>query len=78
MADQPTEKNDTIAAQLGNMNIDGLAGVDILVIDYHALTRNIAYSNGNKYSDGRLNSLTFGNFERWNILGGIGNTFAKI
>lgn len=39
------------------------------------MTRNIAYSNGNKYSDGRLNSLTFGNFERWNILGGIGDDY---
>ena len=31
MADQPTEKNDTIAAQLGNMNIDGLAEVVMII-----------------------------------------------
>ena len=75
MATQPTEKNDIIEAQLGTMIIDGLTGIDLLVIDYHTLTRNISYSGDNKYSDGRLNSLTFYNFERWNILGGNGEDY---
>ncbi len=33
MATQPTEKNDIIEAQLGTMIIDGLTGIDLLVID---------------------------------------------
>jgi Ca2+-binding RTX toxin-like protein len=72
MANLPTEQNDSLNVGLGVNTIDGLGGVDILTIDYSTLGRNINEYYHN-YSDGRLNSITYWNIERWNIFGGFGD-----
>ncbi len=72
MANQPSELNDTLSAGLGINTIDGLGGVDTLTIDYSTLTRNIS-EYYHKFSDNRLNSITYWNIEKWNITGGFGD-----
>ena len=72
MANQPTEQNDTLIAGLGIKTIDGLGGVDTLIIDYSTLTGNINEYSHN-FSDGRFNSITWWNIEKWKILGGSGD-----
>lgn len=72
MANQPTEQSDTLSAGLGIKTIDGLGGVDTLIIDYHTLTRNLS---GDYYylSDNRFNSITYWNIEKWSISAGSGD-----
>ncbi|MDO9107186.1 MAG: calcium-binding protein [Methylovulum sp.] len=72
MANQPTENNDTLTAGLGIKTIDGLGGVDTLIIDYSSLTRNIN-EYYHRFSDDRFNSVTWWNIEKWNISGGFGD-----
>ncbi len=72
MANQATEQNDTLIAGLGIKTIDGLGGVDTLIIDYSTLTGNIN-EHSHTYSDGRLNSITWWNIEKWDISGGSGD-----
>ncbi len=72
MATQPTEQNDIISAGLGIDSIDGLGGVDTLVIDYSSLSGNIR-ERSNTFTDDRLNRITYWDFEKWNITGGSGD-----
>ncbi len=72
MAKQPTQQNDILIAGLGINSIDGLGGVDTLIIDYSSLTRNIS-EDGNSFTDYRFNRISYSNIEKWSISGGSGD-----
>lgn len=74
MANIPSDQNDTLTAGLGKKTLDGLAGVDILTIDYNTLNRNIyTTSSGYNYTDGLFNSITYYNIEKLNMTAGSGD-----
>lgn len=69
----PTTGNDTIfVTPGGSYTIDGLAGIDILNVDYSTLTTRIRSDSYWIYDDFG-NQVNFYNFERFQLKGGSGN-----
>jgi Ca2+-binding RTX toxin-like protein len=69
----PTENDNTYQASLGEVSVDGLGGTDRLVINYASSSGPIRYWDyydwGN-YSNDEFNTISFRNFESYDITGG--------
>ena len=61
----------------GSYQVDGGAGIDTLVMDYSTLAADIRYeyagSGWYRFTDDMLSSVTYLNFERFNLTGGSGD-----
>ena len=71
-----TINDDIITTTLDDTTVDGLAGVDTLIVDYSTLTTELVNSVASgKYllsDEIGLYSLAYTNFEQYNITGGSG------
>lgn len=71
-----TNNNDSYTVPLGEVSVDALAGIDRLIIDYSSSSGSIhywGYYNWGNYSNDEFNTVSFVNFESYDITGGAEN-----
>ncbi|MDD5276899.1 MAG: calcium-binding protein [Methylovulum sp.] len=71
-----TAGNDIISPLLGKDVVDGGGGIDLLIINYGSIGRNITLS-GNRFGDGIANWVDFNNIERFDITTGSGSDYLR-